>query len=39
MDKAEKFDPWWKTHSHLFEEKFVVREIARHTDRIVGGLR
>lgn len=27
MDKAEKFDPWWKTHSHLFEEKFVVREI------------
>ena len=27
MDKAEKFDPWWKTHGHLFEEKFVVREI------------
>ena len=26
MDKADKFDPWWKTHSHLFEEKFVVRE-------------
>jgi len=27
MDKAEKFDPWWKLHTHLFEEKFVVREI------------
>ena len=26
MDKAEKFDLWWKTHLHLFEEKFVVRE-------------
>ncbi len=20
-----KFDPWWKTHSHLFEEQFIVR--------------
>ena len=28
MDKAEKFDPWWKTHLHLFEEKFVVRELT-----------
>ena len=27
MEKAEKFDPWWKTHIHLFEEKFVVREL------------
>ena len=27
MDKADKFDPWWKTHLHLFEEKFVVREL------------
>ena len=27
MDKAEKFDPWWKIHGHLFEEKFVVRQL------------
>lgn len=27
MDKAEKFDPWWKIHGHLFEEKFAVREL------------
>ena len=27
MDKADKFDPWWKTHGHLFEEKFAVREL------------
>ena len=27
MDKAEKFDPWWKTHGHLFEEKFAVRKL------------
>jgi hypothetical protein len=27
MDEADKFDPWWKTHGHLFEEKFVVREL------------
>lgn len=34
MDKAEKFDPWWKTHSHLFEEKFVVREFKAGEDRV-----
>ena len=27
MDKADKFDPWWKVHGHLFEEKFAVREL------------
>ena len=27
MDKADKFDPWWKTHGHLFEEKFAVKEL------------
>lgn len=28
MDKADKYDAWWKAHSHLFEEKFVVRELS-----------
>lgn len=28
MDKADKFDPWWRDHRHLFEEEFVVRELA-----------
>lgn len=28
MEKADKFNPWWKTHSHLFEEKFVVRALG-----------
>jgi hypothetical protein len=27
MDKGESYDAWWKTHGHLFEEKFVVREL------------
>ena len=27
MDKAERFDHWWKVHAHLFEEKFSVREL------------
>jgi hypothetical protein len=27
MDKGESYDVWWKTHGHLFEEKFVVREL------------
>ena len=27
MDKADKFDPWWKLHIQLFEEKFAVREL------------
>ena len=22
---ATKFDPWWKSHSHLFEEQYIVR--------------
>ena len=26
MHKGEPFFTWWKTHGHLFEEKFVVRE-------------
>ena len=26
INTADKFDPWWKTHGHLFEEKFIVRE-------------
>ena len=25
MEKGEPFDRWWKTHSHLFEERLVVR--------------
>ena len=28
MDKAGKFDAWWKDNAHLFEEKFVVREMT-----------
>jgi hypothetical protein len=24
-----KFDEWWKTHAHLFEEKFVVRALEQ----------
>ncbi len=27
ITKASKFDTWWKTHGHLFEEKFFVREL------------
>jgi hypothetical protein len=27
MDKGEKFDTWWKSHSHLFEEKLIVRKL------------
>ena len=27
MEKAGKWDDWWKTHAHLFEEKFAVREL------------
>ena len=27
VENKEKFDSWWKTHAHLFEEKFIVREI------------
>ncbi len=27
MEKGERYDAWWKTHGHLFEEKFVVREL------------
>lgn len=27
MNKGEKWNDWWKTHSHLFEEKFTVREL------------
>lgn len=28
MDKAGRFDAWWRDHSHLFEEKFIVRELT-----------
>jgi hypothetical protein len=28
MDQAGKFDAWWKDHAHLFEEKFLVREMT-----------
>jgi hypothetical protein len=28
MGKASKFDPWWKDHAHLFEEKYAVREMS-----------
>jgi hypothetical protein len=28
MERGDKFDLWWKSHFHLFEEKFVVRELA-----------
>jgi hypothetical protein len=28
MDKANKFDLWWKYHGHLFEEKYAVREMS-----------
>ena len=27
MGKNEKWNDWWKTHSHLFEEEFTVREL------------
>lgn len=27
MKENEKFNDWWKKHSHLFEEQFVVREL------------
>lgn len=27
MDKATGFDSWWKSHAHLFEEKYTVREL------------
>jgi len=27
MEKGESYDAWWRTHAHLFEEKFVVREL------------
>jgi hypothetical protein len=27
MNKASKFDPWWKEHRHLFEEQYSVREM------------
>jgi hypothetical protein len=27
MEKGESYDAWWRTHGHLFEEKFVVREL------------
>lgn len=27
MDKAGKFDDWWKGHKHLFEEKHFVRTL------------
>jgi hypothetical protein len=27
MDKADKFDAWWKGHRNLFEEPFFVREL------------
>ena len=26
--KNIKFDDWWKSHGHLFEEKYIVRELA-----------
>ena len=37
---ATKFDPWWKSHSHLFEEQFIVRllkdgEAKKDPDAIV----
>ena len=28
MEKAGKFDPWWKDHRHLFEEELSVRELV-----------
>ena len=27
IKSATKFDDWWKRHSHLFEEKFIVRKL------------
>jgi hypothetical protein len=27
MDRAGKFDSWWKDHNHLFQEEYVVREL------------
>jgi pimeloyl-ACP methyl ester carboxylesterase len=29
IETAGKFDEWWKTHGHLFEEKYVVRELKQ----------
>lgn len=28
MEKKLKFNAWWKSHGHLFEEKYNVRELA-----------
>lgn len=27
MDKAKDFNSWWKEHSHLFEEKYIIRSL------------
>ncbi len=37
---ATKFDPWWKSHSHLFEEQYIVRrlkdgEVKKDPDSII----
>lgn len=27
MDKGDTFNIWWKSHGHLFEEKYVIRQL------------
>jgi hypothetical protein len=33
VDSTTLFDPWWKTHGHLFEEKYQVRELKSGEER------
>ncbi len=28
MEEATKFDSWWKSHSHLFEERYFIRSLG-----------
>jgi hypothetical protein len=32
IEKAGRFDRWWKDHRHLFEERYSVRELKRGED-------
>lgn len=33
MEGTTAFDPWWKSHGHLFEEKFQVRQLKPGEER------
>lgn len=28
MDHADRFEPWWKAHTHLFRERYFIRELS-----------